>query len=233
MAKFYIENKKSELRQSYSTLRTALSASQADSSGNSALADAIFEIERSNVTIMLVQHTATADTVTYYSRGNRFQDGGKDLPGGRDPQQRFDPLFTHYSPENWIERAKTLAVFDSAELPLLVSENTPSKPQPTLSLYGQAGDGVYIFLSTPQEPLALAASLGVQYNLYISLATFLLATILIYFISKRFTQPIQDIDQAARRISQMDFSQRSDVHTGDELEALSHSINLMADKLEA
>lgn len=233
MAKFYVENKKNELRQSYSTLRTALTASSADISSNSALADAIVEIERSNVTIMLVQHTATEDAITYYSRGSRFQDSGNEQPGGRNPQQRFDPLFSHYSPENWIERAQALDVFESTELPLLISENTPSKPQPTLSLYGQAVDGLYIFLSTPQEPLALAASLGVQYNLYISLATFLLATILIYFITKRFTKPIQDIDQAARRISQMDFSQRCDVHTNDELEELSISINLMADKLEA
>lgn len=230
MAKFYIENKKSELRQSYNTLRTALAASQIESS-DSDLADAIFEIEGSNITIMVVQHTAASDTITYYSRGNRFQDGGKDLPGGRDPH--FDPLFSHYSPESWIERAQTLNIFGRTDLPVLISENISPKPQPTLSLYGLADDGVYIFLSTPQEPLALAASLGVQYNLYISLATFLLATLLIYVITKRFTKPIQDIDQAARRISQMDFSQRCDVRTGDELEALSRSINLMADKLAA
>lgn len=231
MAKFYIENKKSELRQSYTTLRAALQNDSSDISSNSTLAEAIFAIERSNVTIMLVQHTDAADTVTYYSRGNRFQEPGSERPGGHE--QPFGPLFTHYSPENWIQRAQTLGVFQNADLPLLVSENTSPKPQPTLSLYGQAGDEVYIFLSTPQEPLALAASLGVQYNLYISLATFLLATLLIYFITKRFTQPIQDIDQAARRISQMDFSQRCDIHTHDELEELSISINLMADKLEA
>lgn len=234
MEKFYIENKKSELRQSYSTLRSALAEDSAAPSSNTTLADAIFEIERNNVTIMFIDPKSADNEIVYYSRGNRFQEMEANQPGnGHNPQQPFNPLFSHYSPEKWIERAESLGVFTADDLPLLVSENSPSKPQPTLSLYGQGENGVYIFLSTPQDPLTLAASLGVQYNLYISLATFLLATILIYFISKRFTQPISDIDQAARRISQMDFSQRCTIHTHDELEELSGSINLMADKLEA
>lgn len=232
MEKFYIEDKKQELRQSYNTLVTIIVDNTIDVSSDPMLADAIFNLEKSNITILIFEHSDQND-IQYYTRGNRPPEWGGN-PQEKIPQQRsFNPI-TYYSPDSWISKAAEYDVFSSTSLPLLVNENTEQRPNfKTLSLYGQLENGQYVFLSTPQEPLALAAKLGVQYNLYISLATFLLATVLIYFVSKRFSKPIQDIDQAARRISQMDFSQQCDVRTNDELEALSNSINSMADKLKA
>ena len=235
MEKFYIENKKSELRQGYSTLLETIGDGPADVAGSQTLADAIFALEKSNITIMIFDHESYGDDIQYYSRGNRPPEEAIPIERGNGRQQRdFSPI-AHYSPDIWINRAASYDVFATASLPLLVAEASEPQRGPfkTLTLYGRLNNGLYVFLSTPQEPLALAASLGVQYNLYISLATFLLAIILIYVVSKRFTKPISDIDQAARRISQMDFSQRCDIQTNDELGELSRSINVMADKLEA
>ena len=57
---------------------------------------------------------------------------------------------------------------------------------------------------------------------------------MITFISKRFTEPIQELNEIAEKMARLDFSKKfhpKDVD--DEINALGRSINIMSDKLEA
>ena len=138
----------------------------------------------------------------------------------------FDPVF-------WVERAKQVGAFteDIQTSPLIVT-GEENRSQNTIDLYGQLSNGYYVFLSTPKEQIALATQLATQYYVILACFTLILLTIATYFQAKRFTRPIQAIDSTAQRISQMDFSLPCNIKTGDELQNLSDSINIMSQNLQ-
>ncbi len=233
MEKFYINNKENELRNASRSIAAHIEAGTFNLDNNDELNNAIWEAEQKNITVLLFTLKGQTAFVSYYSRGNHQPEKMKARFTAEDNKaEEFTTVNPFYQRnlEDMMRQAQRRDVFDLASLPLFVEENIPF---PMLMFYETLGENRYLFLSTPREPIAMTAKLGVQYNLYISLATFILAAILTFFVTKRFTQPIADIDAAAQRISQMDFSQQVEIKTGDELEELSISINLMAEKLKA
>lgn len=60
-----------------------------------------------------------------------------------------------------------------------------------------------------------------------------IALILIYIISSKFSKPIIDIMYKTERMSQLDFSQKIDVWSSDEIGVLSGSINKLSDELSS
>jgi signal transduction histidine kinase len=68
--------------------------------------------------------------------------------------------------------------------------------------------------------------------MYISIFTFLIGALFIYFIADHTTKPIREIQKIADKISNLDFSYRCNVLSKDEIGLLSVSINNMAGKLE-
>ena len=62
----------------------------------------------------------------------------------------------------------------------------------------------------------------------------ILAGIMVSFVSKRFTKPILELNGIAKKMSNLDFSDKYDVKdVDDEINDLGKSINTMSDKLEA
>lgn len=62
--------------------------------------------------------------------------------------------------------------------------------------------------------------------------SFIISAIVIYFLSKKLSQPLQSMDQAAKKLALGDFSQRVDVYTEDEIGRVTHTFNNMAEQLE-
>jgi signal transduction histidine kinase len=69
--------------------------------------------------------------------------------------------------------------------------------------------------------------------LYISAFGIIAGGITVYFISKKFTKPIEDINRVAIHVSNLDFTSRAMINTRkDEIGSLASNINLMSDRLE-
>ena len=63
--------------------------------------------------------------------------------------------------------------------------------------------------------------------------TILIASIMVSVVSKKFTEPILELNNIAKKMSNLDFSQKYKVTDGkDEINNLGRSINSMSDKLE-
>lgn len=93
-------------------------------------------------------------------------------------------------------------------------------------------DNKYILMQTPKKFIRDISDLAIKYTLYISIFTFLIGAIIIYFIADRTTKPIREIQKIADKISNLDFSYRCNVMSDDEIGLLSVSINNMAGKLQ-
>ena len=61
----------------------------------------------------------------------------------------------------------------------------------------------------------------------------IIGVIIVSFISKRFTEPILELNSIAKKMSNLDFSQKyDDTSAEDEINNLGKSINAMSEKLE-
>lgn len=241
MERLYLNNKTSDLEHAYASITETLLERDCDLTMDETLRDALYEIEKNNINIMLLTMNQHQIYVSYYSRENWLTDGIRPSMPMDTRTSTFarnavpiDPFRS--SPRQWIDDAARAGVFQTASLPLLTTEQSEHQfGEGTLDYYGRISSSdktIYVFLRTPQEPVSLAASLAVKYNLYLALLSFLFTAIMSYFLARRITRPIEQIQQSTDRISQMDFSQRCEVKTGDELESLSQNINQMSEKLQ-
>ncbi|MDT8336339.1 MAG: HAMP domain-containing sensor histidine kinase [Candidatus Izemoplasmatales bacterium] len=71
-----------------------------------------------------------------------------------------------------------------------------------------------------------------SFTILIGFIFMIIAGLVMYFLSYRFTNPIIEINRVADEISRLDFSHRIDVTTDDEIGDLGYSINKMSVQLE-
>lgn len=242
MERLYLNSKTDDLKAAYSSITNVLLQRNGDLTMDEELRDTLYHIEKENINIMLLTVTRQQLFVNYYSRENWLQDRQRisestvSIAAETNASPFPAPEPFRSSPKQWIREATYKGVFQTASLPLLVtnSKNNQSRDT-TIDYYGKLAcndSTIYIFLRTPQEPVMLAANLAVKYNLYLALLSFVFTAMMSYFLARRITRPIEQIQQTANQISQMKFEQRCDIKTGDELESLSQHINQMAEKLQ-
>ena len=243
MERLYLNSKADDLKSAYTTLTGTLLERGCDLAMDEDLRDVIFDIESDNINLMLFTVENKQYYINYYSRENWLSDTvPPTLPmsqPGEFPSvtHRSSQTLSRLSPRQWIEDAAKAGVFQTASLPMLIADDTEEKGPggQMIDYYGKLTSDdstIYIFLRTPQEAVTMAAGLAVRYNLYLTLVSFLVTALMSYFLARRITRPIKQIQLATDSISQMQFGQQCDVHTGDELEALGQNINQMSEKLQ-
>ncbi len=96
---------------------------------------------------------------------------------------------------------------------------------------GGHGDEIYV-LTTPLAAVSEAADISNRFLLLIGLGTLVIGIGLTTLISWRLTRPVKELTELSARMAEMDFSERYQGHSGDELNILGQSLNEMADRLE-
>ncbi|WP_027307827.1 cell wall metabolism sensor histidine kinase WalK [Caloramator sp. ALD01] len=88
-----------------------------------------------------------------------------------------------------------------------------------------------IFIHIPTVEINNAVSNISKQFTYLLFVAILISFVGAYFISNKFTKPIIEINDAAKKISRGDYSIRLNINTNDEIEELSKTINSMAENL--
>ena len=101
-----------------------------------------------------------------------------------------------------------------------------------ISLVSGLDENLYLLIETPTEYIQSVADMAVRYSAALSIGILLLGAVGIYYVAGRFTRPIREIEMVANQISNMDFSRTCPETGGDELAALSVSINNMSRQLQ-
>ena len=92
---------------------------------------------------------------------------------------------------------------------------------------------INIIIETPVEAIDINVGIISDANLVISMVVLVIGMILAIIFSKKFSKPIQDIEQVAKNVSYLNFEKRADEGIYiTELCDLSHSINSMSDNLK-
>jgi len=101
-----------------------------------------------------------------------------------------------------------------------------------ISLTGKADNGNYILLTLPVASIQDSAKVANRFFLIVGVFTLLMGFTLLYFITKKLTNPIVELNHIAQKMSSLDFSQRYMGKSKDEIGELGGSINTLSEKLE-
>lgn len=91
----------------------------------------------------------------------------------------------------------------------------------------------YIIINTPMSAIEDAVNVANKFTLIIGAVIITLGSILTLALGRKLTEPIYQINQAAKKISQLDFTQPLAVDSKDELGELAESVNNLSNELES
>lgn len=100
-------------------------------------------------------------------------------------------------------------------------------------LSSKMDNGYYLYIRMPISSIQESVKISNNFLYLIGGFTIIIAAIMISFISKRFTEPILELNDIAKKMSNLDFSKKYRItDVDDEINTLGKSINSMSDKLE-
>lgn len=102
-----------------------------------------------------------------------------------------------------------------------------------LMLSGKLENGYFLYIRIPISSIKDSVKISNNFLLLMAGFTILIAAIMVSIVSKKFTEPILELNNIAKRMSNLDFSRKYEVtNAKDEINDLGRSINTMSDKLE-
>lgn len=99
-------------------------------------------------------------------------------------------------------------------------------------LLGTMDNGDYIMLRSSIESIEESAQISNQFFVYVTICVCIISFLAMLSISQRFTGEILDLAKIARKMSHLDFEEKYDVTTEDEIGILGESINTLSETLE-
>ena len=101
-----------------------------------------------------------------------------------------------------------------------------------IDLIGVLEDNKIVFLRSNFESIQESVALANQFLGYIGLLAVVIGIISMLLVSRRYTKPIHEMANIARRMSELDFEAKYYVRNKDEIGELGSSINILSDKLQ-
>ena len=100
-------------------------------------------------------------------------------------------------------------------------------------LDGKIDENYKMYIRTAVSPIVESANISNRFILIMGAMAILLGGAGISLITERFTKPIEELNEIANEMSNLNFKRKYRIHdTGDEIDELGKSINTLSDKLE-
>lgn len=101
-----------------------------------------------------------------------------------------------------------------------------------IDLIGVLEDNKIVFLRSNFESIQESVALANQFLGYIGILAVIIGIVAMFLVSGRFTKPIHEMANIAKRMSELDFEVKYPVTKKDEIGELGSSINTLSDKLQ-
>lgn len=167
-----------------------------------------------------------------FLRGNSDKDSQTSQPQQEEPYQPAPPPEnsgqTEMPPHNPNEN-KTI-IKETEEYQILNSY-IPNFDAYNLELVGNYGD-MHIILQSSVAAISESIKTFNGFFIFLSIFAVIVAGIFAYFLSKRFTTPIHRLSEIAKKMSELDFSEKYGGGDKGEIGLLGSSINTLSEKLE-
>ena len=95
-------------------------------------------------------------------------------------------------------------------------------------------NGYKIYIRMPMASIEESVKISNKFLYYIALFVIVFGGIVLSIVSRRFSEPIEELDDIAKKMANLDFSQKYNIsQANDEIDNLGRSINMLSDKLES
>ena len=102
-----------------------------------------------------------------------------------------------------------------------------------IMLSGKLDNGYFLYIRIPVTSIQDSVKISNNFLLLMAGFTILIASIMVSIVSRKFTEPILELNNIAKKMSNLDFSQKYKItNAKDEINDLGKSINTMSDNLE-
>lgn len=103
-----------------------------------------------------------------------------------------------------------------------------------LMLSGKLDNGYMLFIRIPIASIQESVRISNRFLYMIAIFVIIIGGVVVSYISRKFTKPILELNNIAKKMSNLDFSQKYQVtEEGNEIDDLGNSINTMSQKLES
>jgi len=100
-------------------------------------------------------------------------------------------------------------------------------------LAGELENGYSLYIRMPMPSIRESVKISNRFLYTIAIFVIIIGGIVVSYISRRFTKPIEELNDIARNMSNLDFGHKyKETNLGDEIDELGKSINSMSTKLE-
>ena len=100
-------------------------------------------------------------------------------------------------------------------------------------LAGRLDNGYLLYIRLPITSIRESVKISNRFLYLIAIFVIIIGGIIVSYISRKFTKPIKELNDIAKKMSNMDFGHKyKETNQGDEIDELGKSINLMSSKLE-
>ena len=101
-----------------------------------------------------------------------------------------------------------------------------------IEMYGQLDDGSWCIVSTTMESIRDSVLLSNRFLTYIGVISVVLACIISWVVSKRFTKPILELADISEKMTRLDFEAKYQGKENNEIGLLGSNINKLSETLE-
>lgn len=127
---------------------------------------------------------------------------------------------------------KNSRILDSTEHYQISQSFDPWNETDYIEMWGEFDDGSQFLLRSPLESIQESAAISNRFLLYIGSLLLLLSAILIWYFSKRLTEPILELTAISERMADLDFDAKYTSGGENEIGELGANFNRMSEKLE-
>ncbi|SHH04015.1 HAMP domain-containing protein [Thermosyntropha lipolytica DSM 11003] len=101
-----------------------------------------------------------------------------------------------------------------------------------LNMFYWLDNGDFLILSTPLAAVEESVEIARRFFLLAAVPSLLLGSLVVFFWAWRFTHPIREMNNIAQKMARLDFSQRCEIKSEDELGELAESLNSLSYQLD-
>lgn len=101
-----------------------------------------------------------------------------------------------------------------------------------IELVGTLESGDIILIRSNMESMQESVKVANKFLVYVGIGSAVVISVIMFFVSRHFTDPILRLADIAKNMSELDFDVKYQVRSRDEIGELGNSINVLAEKLE-
>ena len=232
MEGFYIQKKKESLVKAYNKIEIAIENGDIESA---TFAQEVVDIcERYNIDIVVLD----MDEKTRVAAGS---DGGLNVPGsrlvqaGRNMDQLTSVLFNYITPDdshkNSVGQSVVIEKIDGYTMQKYTDNESKRE---YLDIWGKLGDKYLVMVRSTLESIEENVSISNTFMLYAGLVAICIGSMVVLFISKKFTDPIKKLYLISDEMKDLNFEAKYDNRSSfkNEIDILGQNMNELSESLE-